>query len=139
LQECGYHHPNGNCRANGKRVMIEVYPHPALIVLFNLAERLKYKKGSVADKRKGLRTLGNFLRQLAQAQPRLAGTDTVVRDPCNLCGRHLKSCEDLLDATVCCYLALHTLSCNGSRNEMIGNSEWGYIVNPSQPLRVGAA
>ncbi len=50
LSESGFQH------LNGERWQIECYPHPAIIEIFGLPERLKYKKGNVADRGTGLRS-----------------------------------------------------------------------------------
>jgi predicted RNase H-like nuclease len=45
-------------------------------------------------------------------------------------GAPLKHYEDMLDATLCAYLAAYFWAWSYERNEMIGNHESGCIVNP---------
>jgi predicted RNase H-like nuclease len=46
--------------AGGRRVLLEVYPHPGLVAVFAMPERLSYKRGPVAKRRSGLRRLRLF-------------------------------------------------------------------------------
>lgn len=58
----GYlHAPTANSASH--RVILEVYPHAGLVALFDLPKSLKYKKGTVAQKRAGLSTLAEHLRR----------------------------------------------------------------------------
>ncbi len=47
-------------------VCLEVYPHPALVSLFNLPYRLAYKKGSAAHRRSGLEQMVELLESLPE-------------------------------------------------------------------------
>jgi predicted RNase H-like nuclease len=119
----------------------EVYPHPAHIVLFQLPERLLYKKGRVAQKRKGLETYRRLVGgMLPQANPPLRGTanlDHMLNKPLDqLKGQDLKHYEDVLDALFCAYLALYYWRWGHQRNEMIGDLTSGYIINPTQSVAV---
>lgn len=51
----------------GCRWQIECYPHPAIIELFDLPERLSYKKGTVRQRREGQVKLCEMLATLADA------------------------------------------------------------------------
>lgn len=139
LEALGYQHPDPSLVMDtGQRTMLEVYPHPAMVMLFGLEERLKYKKGPVAARRRGLIELGELLSgQLPRAQPCLVGTDALVLQVESLRGRALKSYEDVLDAAFCCYLALNLWSLGPAGNEMIGDRRTGYVVNPTRPLASG--
>ena len=48
LHDAGYRH-----LGTTDRFQIEIYPHPALIEIFDLPHRLLYKKGNVDSKRGG--------------------------------------------------------------------------------------
>ena len=113
---------------------IECYPHPALIEIFGLAERLPYKKGRIQAKRDGQEELGRLLRKLSDS-PFLA---LQIPDHLNqklesshiqeLSGVKLKHNEDLLDAVVCLYIAgLYAIGC---RDKVFGDSDNGYIYVP---------
>ena len=61
LHDNGYRHL-GVARTH--RFQIEIYPHPALIEIFDLPHRLLYKKGNVDSKRGGQIALASLLRKL---------------------------------------------------------------------------
>lgn len=117
------------------RWCFEVYPHPAQVVLFNLARTLKYKKGSVAQRREGLADLRARLRLLSSADPPLAFSEAHVeflyRDINALRGKALKAYEDQLDACFCAYLAFYYWRYGTARNEIFGSTSDGYIIVPS--------
>lgn len=118
----------------GERWQIECYPHPAIIEIFGLNERLKYKKGKVADKRAGQKTLASLLRKLSSSNT----LSLVINDEGNkmldesyidsLRGQALKSNEDALDSVVCLYIAgLYAIEHSG---EVFGDSSSGYVWVP---------
>ncbi len=120
--------------APGLRFQIECYPHPALIEIFNLPERHRYKKGLAADRRTGQAELGELLASLS-SHPRLklalndhAAQITQASYIESLRGAALKSNEDALDAIVCLYIA--ALYAEGSKSTTFGNVEHGYIWIP---------
>ena len=117
------------------RWLFEVYPHPAMIVLFGLSRILRYKKGSVAEKRIGLAQLQQLVLALARAGRGLVETDELHRacaqDLEALRGRLLKEYEDSLDAVFCAYLGYHCWRWGPARNEMFGDLADGYIVVPT--------
>jgi len=88
---------------------LEVFPHPAQIVLFNLPRILKYKKGRVVERRAGLASLAARIRHdLAHLTPQLL-SHHLLRQICAvnslLRGHALKQQEDQLDALLCAYIA----------------------------------
>lgn len=120
----------------GGKWFFEVYPHPAQVVLFDLPERLLYKKGRVAQKRAGLEYYRGLIRdRLSRADPPLqliGQLERLLGEPVDqLVGRALKHYEDVLDAVFCAYLALHYWRWGHERNEMIGDLANGYIINPT--------
>ena len=130
LSRLGFAHLNGN------RWQIECYPHPALIEIFGLDERLKYKKGRVQDKKLGQIELGRLIGLLSSSPIiKLNAGDVVSQytDPVNIAslkGQALKSNEDALDAIICLYIAaLH--ACGGMGREF-GNTNDGYIWVPQR-------
>jgi predicted RNase H-like nuclease len=136
LERVGYRHL-GDPRAG--RFQLEVYPHPALIEIFGLDVRLRYKKGRVAEKREGQARLAALLADLARSTiltldvpDRLAGrldAGRIVR----LKGAALKHNEDALDAVVCLYVcALYAI---GARYRRFGDLDSGYIVVPGERCR----
>lgn len=130
----GYGHLNGT-----NKWQVECYPHPAIINIFGLPERLKYKKKKgvrVADQRRGLHRLGSLLRNLASSSVLkliisncVQVTDVTFDQEYNLSGRSLKAHEDKLDAIVCLYMAaLHALKQTNIHGSIID----GYIVVPKE-------
>ena len=65
LSAAGYEHLGAPSRGKWQ---IECYPHPAIIELFGLPERLLYKKGSVGEKRAGQVQLARYLQALGSSQ-----------------------------------------------------------------------
>ena len=108
--------------------MLEVFPHPALIEMFDLDERLAYKKGRVDERRAGLRDLDRLLGTLGDADPPAHFTSLNIGD--GVRGRSLKGIEDLLDARVCAWVALrwHQQGPDGVR--IFGDAESGHIAVP---------
>ena len=64
LHDEGYRHLGA---ARTERFQIEIYPHPALIEMFDLPQRLLYKKGNVDSKRGGQVALASLLRKLERS------------------------------------------------------------------------
>ena len=116
------------------RWLFEVYPHPAMVRLFGLERIIRYKKGSVAEKRCGLGKLRQHLISLASGSRGLVATpnlsELLERDLEALRGKGLKCYEDTLDSLFCAYLAWHCWRWGAERNEVFGTMEDGYIVVP---------
>lgn len=115
----------------------EVYPHPAQIVLFNRESIIKYKKGSLSQRRTGLKTLRESIRaRLISGNPPLRVNEILEKlinqELCRLSGKQLKEYEDMLDACICAYLALFYWYWGSEKNEMIGDLQSGYIINPTE-------
>ena len=124
---------------NIEKWQIECYPHPAIIELFGLEERLKYKRGRINQKRSGQVCLAQHIRTL-ESYPSLPllitpGCDKYLDSNCikELRGTRLKSNEDALDAIVCLFIAgLYTI---GQPMTIFGDLKSGYIVVPkTKPL-----
>ena len=120
---------------------IEVYPHPATVVLFRLARTLKYKAKpgrSFGQLKSELLLLMNGVEELAQkAVPlRVAGHDDWVELRRQVIAAQRKSdlrrAEDPVDAVVCAYVALYAQRCPAGVT-IYGDFAAGYIVTPSLP------
>jgi predicted RNase H-like nuclease len=116
-------------------IIIEVYPHPAQVVLFKLRKRILYKRGDVETKRKGLLRLRKYIMQrLTTIEPRLNKnsnlTDLCTRNMRSMRGKSLKRYEDTLDSLICAYVGLYNWYWGSEKSEVIGNLQTGYIVNP---------
>lgn len=116
---------------------LECYPHPALIEIFGLSERLAYKKGSVQAKRAGQVELGRLLLSLtashqAAVELQLDDEHRVYFEPdriCQLRGADLKHNEDVLDAVVCMYIG--AIYQAGETERVFGSVMGGYIYVPT--------
>jgi predicted RNase H-like nuclease len=121
------------------RVLIEVYPHAAMVALWDLPKTIKYKRGSVGAKREGLETLRDALHRLQDAEPRVRRNEVLdgllSQESIQLNGQRLKNYEDQLDALFCAYLAYYFWYWRWNRNEMFGDVNSGYILNPTLQSR----
>ena len=135
LLQDGFCHAPAN---DGARLMLEVYPHAALVELFALEKTIKYKKGSVASKRRGLVQLQGIVSHFTTADPPVLSTPAlqafISTGLENLSGRLLKDYEDAIDGLICAYLAYYYWRWRSSRTETFGAVGTGYIVNPSCSL-----
>jgi predicted RNase H-like nuclease len=115
-------------------VMLEVYPHAAMVALYDLPQIVKYKKGRIVDRRTGVRRLQQLLGLLTIQDPPLVANDALEellgRPVAALAGQALKDYEDSLDALICAYIAYHYWTWGGKRTEMFGDVSSGYIANP---------
>jgi predicted RNase H-like nuclease/ppGpp synthetase/RelA/SpoT-type nucleotidyltranferase len=124
-------------RSHAERRAIEVYPHPATIVLFGLAKTLKYK-----DKRgRDLELLRSELLALMGHVERVVVTDATwrgLRTQVETATRksELRVVEDQVDAVVCAYVALFAERWP-ERTTTYGDLEQGYIVTPALGDRHG--
>jgi predicted RNase H-like nuclease len=138
LGSLGFRHalPLEGVRRRPGRWLAEVYPHPAMVRLFGLERIIAYKKGTVGQRRSGLRTLQGHLWRLAMSGRGLAPSpclrELLETDPGTRGGMALKQLEDLLDATLCAYLAWHIWRWGRQRNEVYGDDRTGYIVVPKE-------
>ena len=127
--------PSRLARQAAGRFAIEVFPHPAHVVLFGLAERIAYKKGRLAARRNGLRCYQQHLAALLEREmPGLlvAPEISCVLDAAGLGvpGRELKRIEDQLDAVTCVYIAYHCWKHGPGGFQVFGSGQHGTIVTP---------
>lgn len=130
----GFRHAPDLAHPENQRVMLEVYPHPALLELFRLPRIIKYKKGKVAGRRSGQRELQQQLSKLSLFAPPLECTpklsEFLATDTSSLRGTALKANEDALDAIVCAYIAYYYWFWGPCGAHLFGNVDSGYIVVP---------
>lgn len=118
------------------RFQIEVFPHPAIVHLFGLNRILKYKKGTLAERRLELIKLRHYILDiLPTLTPSLNLSSSSV--PLNgslpeipTRGAALKAVEDQLDSLICAYVAAHWWYWGSERNWVLGDAATGYIVVP---------
>ena len=123
------------------RRAIEVYPHPAMIVLFGLTRILRYKAKpgrAFADLRDEMLRLVGCVEGLAQAEVpmRVAGHAgwRALRRGVERATRtaDLRRVEDRVDAVVCAYIAILTVTRPEAVRTLVG-ADGGYVVTPVTP------
>src|SRR6185312_2607435 len=132
LSAQGFKHVDRAANEQHGRIMAEVYPHAGMVALWDLPKTIKYKRG--AAKRSGLQELRTRLASLYKAEPALLRTG-VLKELLSLNlddsgAIRLKDHEDRLDALFCAYLAYYFWYWGWERNEMFGDVQTGYILNP---------
>lgn len=118
------------------RQLMEVYPNPATIILFNLPLILKYKarKGRPLEYRqRQLTELQKRISSLARATPALEIDKSLFHDPASLSGNAFKKHEDLLDAILCAYIVYHAWYWGPEGYHIFGDLKEGYILVPRLP------
>lgn len=134
LKGRGFEHLRNAARG---KFQIECYPHPAIIEIFSLERRLRYKKGNVSEKIQGQMELSKLIRTLGKSQV----ISLVVSDECyefleeehigSLTGVNIKVNEDVLDSIICLYIcALFTTSTKPTKT--YGSVKDGYIYVPKR-------
>jgi len=128
------------------RYQIEVFPHPAIVNLFNLERILKYKKGRLSDRHLQLIKLQNYLLDILPSfSPslcplRLCGSlqqaDGASTFPFEIptTGAALKAIEDKLDSLICAYVGAYWWYWGEQRNLVLGDRTTGYIIIPQRIL-----
>ncbi|MBN3899157.1 MAG: DUF429 domain-containing protein [Nostoc sp. NOS(2021)] len=135
------------------RYQIEVFPHPAIVNLFNLERILKYKKGRLSDRRLELIKLQNYLLdilpsfspplrslRLCGSRRQAAGASTFPLE-IPTTGAALKATEDKLDSLICAYVGAYWWYWGEQRNLVLGDvydglrlRTTGYIIIPQRIL-----
>ena len=137
LQALGFRNDPIIRRQADSRHVIEVFPHPATISLFQLNRTLKYKARAARPYDLRWRELGRLrdhLISLRESTPPLRLPLELATLPFEeLRGRRFKEIEDLLDAIVCGYSVLYAWH-HGPRGYAIyGNVKQGSILVPMTP------
>ena len=124
-------------RHTAARLVCEIFPHPAHVSLFGLERILKYKRGSVEQRRTELARYQSLLRGLRKAKPPLKGTKRLLTgvDTATLRGRALKEYEDTLDAITCAYVASYLWEYGPKAAVTYGTLAQGSIVVPALPKK----
>ena len=113
------------------RYQIEVYPHPAIVNLFQLDRILKYKKGKIADRKEELEKLHRYIIEvLPTKEPALEINQLIAEFPAIKNMASLKAYEDKLDSVICAYVAAHWWYWGEEKNLVMGDRSTGYIVVP---------
>jgi len=126
----------GHLAPTDHKWQLECYPHPALIEMFGLSERLAYKKGTNLQKRSGQIELGNLILSLEDSVTlclRVPDAFLIYMDADRISalrGDQLKHNEDVLDAIVCMYIG--ALYQSGQNQAVFGTPVDGYIYVPTK-------
>ena len=124
------------------RNVIEVFPHPAMVVLFGLDKTLKYKLKKGRDTASRMAEFARFsegLRSLQNAEPTLETPEWLhspdwFRTNPIVTQSALKRIEDTMDALVCAYVAAYFWYWGeGEKCMVIGDKATGYVVTPITP------
>jgi predicted RNase H-like nuclease len=115
-------------------VCIEVYPHPAMVGLFELPYRLDYKKGNDQRRAPGFQSLVQLIESVPELDlvhsPRWAQLKRDLSEPRP---GDLNRVEDEVDAIVCAHLAW-LWHHRPSTLQVYGDVDAGYIIAPPPPL-----
>lgn len=121
------------------RWAIEVYPHTALVAVFDLPVTLKYKakRGRTVESRRAeFLSCMSLLESLSAADPPLDLTEfmpwlTLRRQVASATtGAALDRAEDEIDAYICAYTGMLFWTHGTSRSRVVGDIATGYIVTP---------
>lgn len=119
------------------RRLIEVYPHPATLALFDLPHIIRYKKGPAAERGRELQRFQRLLHEsLSRVIPPVRIDDAIRgifdQDPEVLRGTARKRREDTLDAIACALVGWIHWWHGAHRSEVLGDLETGFIVVPKR-------
>jgi len=114
----------------GGRWVAEVYPHPAMVRMFGLPRIIKYKKGSVAERRKEFQRLQGLMRKLMKR--RFPGLKLNQETRSLLRQKWSKPVEDRTDALFCALIGMWHWMHRGKRSEVIGDRKTGFILLPEE-------
>jgi len=114
----------------GGRWVAEVYPHPAMVRMFGLPRIIKYKKGSVAERRKEFRRLQGLMRRLMRRSFPKLRLGIEATDLLRL--KWSKPVEDRTDALFCALIGMWHWMHRGKRSEVIGDRKSGFILLPEE-------
>jgi predicted RNase H-like nuclease/cytidine deaminase len=134
LDAQGFAHVNRESVDQTGKLMAEVYPHAGMVALWDLTKTIKYKRGPTIVKRSGLQEFRTRLARLYVTEPPLLRTaklnELLNANLDDTGSTRLKVHEDRLDALFCAYLAYYFWYWGWERNELFGDLETGYILNP---------
>jgi predicted RNase H-like nuclease len=138
LGKKGFQHSPYITKFEESKKFFEVFPHSAMVVIFNLKEILKYKpkkNRSYYFRWQEFETYQSCLKSLEKRNPSLILPHDIINTNVRvLKGKALKRYEDLLDAIFCAYIAYYYWYEPGTCS-VIGDLKDGYIVTPDLEKR----
>ena len=133
LEKEGFKHDPKLKKFEKGRKFFEVYPHPSIVVLFNLDKILQYKAKPKRDyefRWKEFKKYQKYMKDLEKLRPSfVVSKDILNKNVKKLKGKSLKNYEDILDAIFCSYIAYYSWA-NPEKCEILGNMKDGYILTP---------
>ena len=124
-------------RLDDTRRVIEVFPHPATVSLFQLSRTLKYKARPTRTYELRWHELGQLrdhLVFLRESNPPLRLPPEIATVPIEgLRGHRIKGIEDLLDAIICAYSVFHAWHYGPRGYAIYGSATQGSILVPMTP------
>lgn len=136
LKYMGFEHDPYREKFEFRRKFFEVYPHPAMVVIFGLEKIIRYKKKSgrpYAFVWTEFQRYQNCLNKLENLTPGLRLPPEIVeKDVTRLKGITLKAFEDRLDAIFCAYIAYYAWAFP-EKCAVLGTLNEGYILSPIFP------
>ena len=127
-------------RQIGRRQMMEVFPHPAHVILFGLTRTLKYKSKpgrDYASRWAAMNEYSRLLRGLTMHDPPLVlPGEWPPADTTGVIAGALKRLEDGMDALTCAYIVYWYWWHGAQGAEVLGDLTDGYIVIPRRKNQV---
>jgi predicted RNase H-like nuclease len=131
LEAIGIRHAMAIQPRQPTRQVFEAYPHPAMVMLFDLQKTLKYKARlgrDLAQRQLAFHVYRNYLLNLSSATP--SATLELLELDQSFKGKRLKGYEDRIDAVFCAYIALYYWWWGMEKCRIFGTMDDGYIVTP---------
>lgn len=129
LEKEGFVHDPYIRKLEKSRKLFEVYPHPSIVVLFNLDSILKYKSKPNRDYAFRWKEFERYQEYLSGLPGLNLPAEIARADVRKLRGKALKAHEDRLDSILCAYLSYYAWL-NPSKCAVLGNMKKGYILTP---------
>ena len=128
IKEGFQHNPNFK-KLEETRKFFEVYPHPSMVVLFNLDMILRYKSKPKRDYDFRWEEFKKYQSYLGELKSLSLPNEIIKIDVRTLRGKALKKYEDILDAIFCAYLSFYHWK-YPDKCSVLGNMKEGYISTP---------
>ncbi|MFH1211668.1 MAG: DUF429 domain-containing protein, partial [Candidatus Woesearchaeota archaeon] len=133
LEKEGFIHDPSIKQFEKSRKFFEVYPHPSMVVLFEMDKILEYKSKPHRDyafRWDEFEKYRMHLKGLANAKPALQLPEKLFQQSMSsLKAKKLKDYEDLLDSVFCAYIGYYCWAKPG-KCMVLGDMKQGYIMTP---------
>ena len=116
-----------------RRQAAEVYPHPAMVRWFGLDRVLKYKRPPAVDRRREFGRYQRLLRDLMSEE--FPGLSPHADVEALMGAAWSKPAEDQLDAFFCALIAWWHWRDSGTRTQVLGDVETGFLLVPQASER----